>query len=166
MRIRPVMQSDAEEIGRINARVARGGILNFSNSVFNNADKLIEELTNLDHMLVLETETEPRAICAAVLLQVNPQIFLRRMATLRIIVDPEWQGQGLGKALMQSALSLADEELLMERVEVEIPTDNVNALKLCKSTGFKVEGTARDWLRAEDGRYLDVYLMAHCRNGR
>ncbi|MEG1602669.1 MAG: GNAT family N-acetyltransferase, partial [Cloacibacillus sp.] len=91
-------------------------------------------------------------------------IFLRRMATLRIIVDPKWQGQGLGKLLMETALHLADDELMMERVEVEIPTDNVNALKLCKSTGFKVEGVAKDFMMTPDGRYVDAYLMAHCRN--
>ena len=76
------------------------------------------------------------------------------------------QGQGLGKALMASALDFADDELMMERVEVEIPTDNVNALKLCKSAGFKVEGIAKDWMRSHEGHFVDAYLMAHCRNAK
>ncbi|MEG1823815.1 MAG: GNAT family N-acetyltransferase [Cloacibacillus sp.] len=164
MRIRPVTQSDAESICKINDSVKGDKNLHITNSLFMDAESLIENLTALDHMMVLETETEPREICAAVLLIVNRQIFLRRMATLRIIVDPKWQGQGLGKLLMETALHLADDELMMERVEVEIPTDNVNALKLCKSTGFKVEGVAKDFMMTPDGRYVDAYLMAHCRN--
>ena len=103
---------------------------------------------------------------AAALLRVNPQIYRRRMATLRIIVDKKWQGQGLGKALAAAATDLADNELMIERVEVEIPTDNVGALKLCKSAGFRVEGVARDWLRTLDGKYVDAYLMAHCREAK
>ena len=117
-------------------------------------------------MLVLETETPPLELCAAALLRVNPQIYRRRMATLRIIVDKKWQGQGLGKALAAAATDLADNELMIERVEVEIPTDNVGALKLCKSAGFRVEGVARDWLRTLDGKYVDAYLMAHCREAK
>ena len=55
---------------------------------------------------------------------------------------------------------------MMERVEVEIPTDNVGALKLCKAAGFKVEGIAKDWMRNPDGHFVDAYLMAHCRNAK
>ncbi len=163
MRIRPVMDGDAESIHRINSTVVEGHIMRIANYRFADAERFIKELTLFDHMLVLETETEPHEICAAVLVQVDPQIFLRRLATLHIIVDPKWQGQGLGKLLMKTALDMADNELMMERVEVEIPTDNVNALKLCKSTGFKVEGIAKDWMKARDGRFVDAYLMAHCK---
>ena len=166
MRIRPVTPADAGKIDSINARVTEGGFFNFSTGELESAERLIAGLTQFDHMLVLETETEPREICAVVLLKVNHQIFLRRMAVLRIIVDPKWQGQGLGKALMATALELADDELMMERVEVEIPTDNVNALKLCKAAGFKVEGIAKDWMRSHEGHFVDAYLMAHCRNAK
>ena len=166
MRIRPVTTKDAESIDNINAKLTKERFSSFFDGNQKNAEQLIAELTQFDHMLVLETETEPQELCAAVLLKVNHQIFLRRMATLRIIVDQKWQGQGLGKALMETALELADNELMMERVEVEIPTDNVGALKLCKAAGFKVEGIAKDWMRNPDGHFVDAYLMAHCRNAK
>ena len=166
MRIRPALQSDAEQLSHINATISQGGVINFASPEFSDSEKLLRELTFLDHLLVLESETEAGRVCGAVLLRVKPQIYLRRTAELRIIVAPEWQGQGLGKLLMKTALELADNELLLERVEVEIPTDNVNALKLCKSTGFKVEGIAKDWLSPAEGRYIDAYLLAHCKNVR
>ncbi|WP_455598660.1 GNAT family N-acetyltransferase [Cloacibacillus sp.] len=166
MRIRPITPGDAEGIDKINAKVREGRFTSFSAGQHESAEQLIAGLTQFDHMLVLETETDPQEICAAVLIQVNHQIFLRRMATLRVIVDQKWQGQGLGKALMETALELADNELMMERVEVEIPTDNVGALKLCKAVGFKVEGIAKDWMRNPEGHFVDAYLMAHCRNAK
>ncbi len=164
MRIRPVKPGDAAAINRINGSAHTQNIFsNIANHLFDDAEKIIAGLTQFDHMLVLETETPPGELCAAVWLRVNPQIYRRRMATLRIIVDRKWQGKGFGKMLAAAALDLADNELMIERVEVEIPTGNVEALKLCKSVGFRVEGTARDWIRTLDGKYLDVYLMAHCR---
>ena len=167
MRIRPVKPEDAAAINRINENVQTQNIFsNIASHHFDDAEKLIANLTQFDHMLVLETETPPLELCAAALLRVNPQIYRRRMATLRIIVDKKWQGQGLGKALAAAAPDLADNELMIERVEVEIPTDNVGALKLCKSAGFRVEGVARDWLRTLDGKYVDAYLMAHCREAK
>ena len=120
----------------------------------------------MSEMVILGFSGGVDSACAAALLRVNPQIYRRRMATLRIIVDKKWQGQGLGKALAAAATDLADNELMIERVEVEIPTDNVGALKLCKSAGFRVEGVARDWLRTLDGKYVDAYLMAHCREAK
>ncbi|HIT04606.1 MAG TPA: GNAT family N-acetyltransferase, partial [Candidatus Caccocola faecipullorum] len=119
MRIRPVKPEDAAAINRINENVQTQNIFsNIASHHFDDAEKLIANLTQFDHMLVLETETPPLELCAAALLRVNPQIYRRRMATLRIIVDKKWQGQGLGKALAAAATDLADNELMIERVEV------------------------------------------------
>lgn len=163
MIIRPAEESDALHISAISRDITAGRSMNISRIDFTDAKSLICGLTVFDHMLVLETETPPAEICAVLLLSVNPQIYFRRSATLDMLVSVKWQGQGIGKALMLSALELADKELLLERIEVEIAVGNVNALKLCKAAGFKVEGTAKDWARADDGSYMDAYLMARCR---
>ena len=107
-------------------------------------------------MLVLETETPPLELCAAALLRVNPQIYRRRMATLRIIVDKKWQGQGLGKALAAAATDLADNELMIERVEVEIPTTTS-----ARSSSANPRASASRASRATgcarlDGKYVDA----------
>ncbi len=162
MIIRPVNKDDAKQLCKINADVSSINSVNLSRVAFTDSDKLIETLSDLDHMLVIETETPPIEICAVLLLRVDPQIYLRRIATVELMVASKWQGQGIGKALLLAALNLADKELMMERVEVEIAVDNVNALKLCKSFGFKVEGTAKDWAIIDGGRYIDAYLLARC----
>ena len=164
MRIRPVEPADAAPISAIAAhREIRKSML-ISHIDFSEAAKIIAGLTMLDHMFVLETETPPLEICAVLLLRVDQQIYLRSLARVEIMVASKWQGQGVGKALLQSALELADKELVIERVEAEITTDNLGALKLFKSYGFKVEGTAKDWASAENGSFTDAYLLARCRH--
>lgn len=165
MLIRPVEMCDAEQISGMAKEISIAEErTNMSYVDFIDSAKLISELTDFDHLMVIETETPPTEICAAVLLSVDRQIFLRRTATLKIIVSPKWQGQGIGRALIGSALELAEKELMLERIEVEIPTENVSGLKLCKSAGFKVEGIAKDWAKTGIGTYIDAYLMARCRN--
>lgn len=163
MIIRPVIIDDAPQIREISSDISVRRSMNISQAGFADAENLINCLTGLDHVLVLETEMAPVEICGVVLLRVDPQIYLRRQATLEIMMGSKWQGQGLGKALMMAALELADKELMLERVEVEIAIDNLSALKLCKSMGFKVEGTAKDWAVSDDGNYIDAYLLARCR---
>jgi putative acetyltransferase len=163
MIIRPVKPEDAKHISEISSDSSVKKTMNLSQAGFSDAEKLIKELTALDHLLVLETEMPPVKICGVVLLKIDPQIYLRRQATLEIMLETKSQGQGLGKALLVAALELADKELMLERVEVEIALDNVNALKLFKSMGFKVEGTAKDWAVTDDGEYIDAYLLARCR---
>ena len=163
MIIRPVSGKDAKEISRINQDISASNSINLSRVDFADTEKLIADLTCLDHMFVIETETPPIEICAVLLLRVDQQIYLRRLATVEIMVASKWQGQGIGKALLMAAIELADKELMMERLEVEISADNVNALKLCKSLGFKVEGKAKDWAVTDGGRYIDAYLLARCR---
>ncbi len=163
MIIRPVKLEDAHQISEISSDSSVRKSMNISQAGFSDAEKLIKNLTPHDHVLVLETEVKPVEFCGVVLLKVDHQIFLRRQATLEIMMGAKWQRQGLGKALMMAALELADKELMIERVEVEISTDNLNALKLCKSMGFKVEGTVKDWAMSDDGEFIDAYLLARCR---
>lgn len=165
MLIRAVKTDDANQISNIARDILNSNReLNMLKIDFSDATKLIESLTPLDHMFVMESATAPQEIRAIVLLSVNSQIYLRRSATLELIVDTKWQRQGIGKALMTSALEMAYNELMMERIEVEVAVDNDEALKLCKSAGFKVEGVAKDWAIASDGKYVDAYLMARCKS--
>lgn len=164
MLIRPVKTEDTEQLYKISVEssVSRG----INNLAFVDAlgmKKLIDGLTDLDHFFVLETETQPVELCAGLLLSVSPLSSKRRNASMELMVGKKWQSQGLGKALMHAALGLADDELMLERIEVEIGVENTGALKLYKSFGFKVEGVARDWSMLPQGGYIDAYLLARLR---
>ena len=163
MMIRPVTISDARHISEISSRRFGQEEHEHFSGRHTDAKNLIKTLPSSTTCSLLETGTDPVEIRGVVLPGSIPDAHLRRQATLEIMMGSKWQGQGLGKALMMAALELADKELMLERIEVEIAIDNLNALKLCKSMGFKVEGTAKDWAVSDDGNYIDAYLLARCR---
>ncbi len=74
-------------------------------------------------------------------------------------VRDDWQGQGVGSALMQAALDLADNWLNLTRVELTVYTDNAAAIALYTKFGFEIEGTHRAFA-LRDGVFVDAHAMA------
>ncbi len=63
---------------------------------------------------------------------------------------------------MQAAVDLADKWLNLERLELDVYTDNEPALRLYQKFGFVIEGTLVRFA-FRDGRYADAYMMARLR---
>lgn len=86
----------------------------------------------------------------------------RHAAGLGMAVRDDWQGRGVGTALMQAMVDLADRWLNLSRLELEVFTDNAPAIHLYQKFGFVIEGThVRYAFRA--GEFVDVYSMARLR---
>jgi putative acetyltransferase len=77
-------------------------------------------------------------------------------------VRDDWQGKGVGTALIEAALDLADNWLNLTRIELGVYTDNAAAFALYKKFGFEIEGTHRRFA-FRGGRYVDAYSMARLR---
>ena len=86
----------------------------------------------------------------------------RHVGAIDIVVHPEWQGKGVGKALMREGLELADNWLNLTRLELEVYTDNEAGVRLYERLGFEREGTLRQHA-FRDGQYVDSYVMARFR---
>lgn len=86
----------------------------------------------------------------------------RHAGAIGISVHAEWQGKGVGTALMRAGLDLADNWLNLVRLELEVYTDNESAIRLYERFGFEREGTLRQH-SFRDGRYVDSYVMARLR---
>jgi putative acetyltransferase len=87
----------------------------------------------------------------------------RHSADIGMAVRDDWQGKGVGSALMRAAVDLADRWLSLERLQLEVYTDNQPAVRLYQKFGFAIEGTlARFAFR--DGAYVDAYIMARLRH--
>jgi L-phenylalanine/L-methionine N-acetyltransferase len=86
----------------------------------------------------------------------------RHVGQLGMVVRDDWQGKGVGTALMQAAVDLADKWLNLERLELDVYTDNEAAVRLYKKFGFVIEGTLVRFA-FRDGRYVDAYMMARFR---
>ena len=83
----------------------------------------------------------------------------RHVGQIGIAVRDDWQGKGVGTALLATAVDLADNWLNLTRLELEVQTDNVAAIRLYEKFGFRIEGTHIDYL-FRDGRYVDAHSMA------
>ena len=77
-------------------------------------------------------------------------------------VHDDFQGRGIGTALVEAAVDLADNWLNLKRLGLSVFTDNAPAIHLYKNFGFEVEGTLRAHVLRE-GEYVDTYAMARIR---
>ena len=76
-----------------------------------------------------------------------------------MMVRDDWQGKGVGKALMQAVIDLADKWLNLTRIELTVFTDNEPAIALYRKFGFETEGALRKYA-FRDGEFVDAYAMA------
>ncbi len=113
-----------------------------------------------DYVLVCEAGGEVVGNCGLHATSSSPR--RRHAGTIGMSVRDDWQGKGVGTALMAAAVDLADNWLDYRRLELTVYTDNAPALALYRKFGFEVEGTLRQYaLRA--GVLVDAYTMARLR---
>ncbi|MFN8510503.1 MAG: GNAT family N-acetyltransferase [Deinococcaceae bacterium] len=84
------------------------------------------------------------------------------VGAIGMMVRDDWQGKGVGTALMQSIIELADNWLNLTRLELEVYTDNEFAIRLYQKFGFGIEGTSKQQTFRE-GTYVDSHQMARLR---
>jgi L-phenylalanine/L-methionine N-acetyltransferase len=88
---------------------------------------------------------------------------MRHVGSIGMAVRDDWQGKGVGTALMETALELADNWLNLTRIELRVYVDNAAAMALYEKFGFEVEGTHYR-LAFRDGEYVDAYSMARLKS--
>jgi putative acetyltransferase len=99
------------------------------------------------------------------MLGVHPHPHIPRRAhaaSLGMAVRDDWQGKGIGAALMTAAVDLADRWLNLTRLELNVFIDNEPAVRLYQKFGFEIEGTLRQFA-FRDGQFVDAYAMARLR---
>lgn len=86
----------------------------------------------------------------------------KHIGDLSMAVHDKYQGQGIGKMLMLTAIDLADNWLNLVRLALEVYVDNERALRLYKNFDFEIEGRIRA-SSYRNGKYIDSYLMGRLR---
>ncbi|HSA06785.1 MAG TPA: GNAT family N-acetyltransferase [Candidatus Gastranaerophilales bacterium] len=113
-----------------------------------------------DHMFVAEAFMENRVVILGIAgLHVNKNPRMKHSATIGILVHTAYQGKGIGKKLMDKVIDLADNWLLLKRIELEVISDNIPAINLYKKYGFTQEGIKK-YCVIKNGKYMDAVLMA------
>lgn len=109
-----------------------------------------------DFVLVAECMNE---VVGSIGLHTVSRARLRHKGELVLMVRDDWQGKGVGTALMEAVLDLADQWLNLVRIELTVYVDNTAAIRLYQKFGFELEGTLRSY-SFRNGVYVDVHTMA------
>lgn len=89
----------------------------------------------------------------------------RHVAWIGMAVRDDWQGRGIGTALLEAGVRLADDWLQLSRLELQVFADNAAAIRLYRRHGFEIEGTLRQ-AAFREGVLADVLAMGRLRPDR
>ena len=157
--IRPIRPEDAEALWIIGRQE---GVIETTMALpslrLEQRIKSIQALSENDHYMVAERAGEAVGV-AGLTVETGRK---RHSGSLFIYVARQQQGQGIGTRLMQSLLDLADNWLLLRRVELTVLTENEGARRLYERLGFVVEGWRKMSIIAQ-GELKDEWLMARYR---
>jgi L-phenylalanine/L-methionine N-acetyltransferase len=157
--IRPVRPEDAEAIHQL--RLLPSII---DNTMAIPSERLLDNRRRVegygpdDHMFVAVLDGQVVGMAG---LQVGPRK-LRHSGSVGMMVHDQFQGQGIGRELLETLLHVADNFLGLVRVELEVYPDNTRAIKLYESCGFEHEGRKRKavW---RHGEHQDIVMMGRIR---
>ena len=157
--IRPVSEDDAPGIWRITRQ--QGVIETILALPSDRLQQRIDTLAGLttdDHWFVAEQNGEIIGLAG---LHVG-QGRLRHSGHVFLFVARETQRQGIGTRLLEALLDVADNWLMLRRVELTVFASNIRAKALYERLGFVVEGLRKMSVISE-GQLHDEYLMARYR---
>ncbi len=121
--------------------------------------RLVEGAAPGKQDLHLVAEAEGNVVGSAGLHPAGPMARRRHVMHLGISVAREWQGRGVGSALMAGLCDYADNWVGILRIELTVFVDNPHAIALYERFGFEHEGTHRGYA-LRDGIYADAHFMA------
>lgn len=162
--IRPVHPCDAQGINAL--RRMPGVIENTMGMPSERVQRTEAALANPDansHQFVaVITENGAEKVIGMVALMVESRPRQRHCGGIGLMVHTDFQGQGIGKALLETVLDVADNWLMLKRVELGVYHDNMRAQNLYKAHGFEIEGVKRMAV-IRGGAYIDEIMMARLR---
>jgi ribosomal protein S18 acetylase RimI-like enzyme len=78
-----------------------------------------------------------------------------------MMVSNELHGQGIGRSLLERALTLLRGEPVLELAVLNVTSSNTRAVRLYESCGFQRYGRLEGAIKLPDGQMLDKDLMCH-----
>jgi ribosomal protein S18 acetylase RimI-like enzyme len=79
---------------------------------------------------------------------------------VRLVVDPDHRGRGIGRSLARHAV-LEALQLGLTKLVVEVVADQEPAIAMFRSLGFDPEALLKDHVRDQAGELRDLMILAH-----
>ena len=161
MDVRPMSPELVEEVEAFFQRVPESDYNSFQEDVL--AEGAVQRwLTDTRGRRVVAVGDEGRVVgYAAVLPQVG---WSSHVGSLRVVVDPDCRGKGVGRALARHGL-LTSLEMGLTKTVVEVVADAVPAIGMFQAIGFEPEALLRDHVRDRAGGLRDLVVLAHLVEG-
>lgn len=90
----------------------------------------------------------------------NEVLWTRHMGEIRVLIDPDQRGLGLGKRLANEVFAIA-KEMGLKKIMAQMTTDQQGARRMFEHLGFKPEALLADFVMARDGRTCDLLIMSY-----
>lgn len=123
------------------------------------AEKLLFEhknASNYDAMILCIVDGKVAGNCE---ISFHKAIKTRHRADIGIAILKEFWNQGIGTAMFQEMIRLAQEREEVTQMELEFVEGNVRARQLYEKMGFRIAGVHPNAIRLKDGTLLNEYLM-------
>jgi putative acetyltransferase len=155
--IRKAEASDAEAIWKCyTAPLVVRNTLQLPYRGLESVRELLTKSGDGDHILVSVVDGE---VIGTIGLHTFSRPRINHRGEIGMMVHDDWQGKGVGSAMMRAIIELADKWLNLARIELTVYTDNEPAIALYRKFGFEIEGTLRKYA-FRDGEFVDAYSMA------
>lgn len=135
---------DAKNILNLYKKVSKtiGGIARTESEISEEyvLNNLKKSITN-GVCLVIEESNTSQLIAEIHCYKLEPKVFNHLLSELTVVVNPEYQNQGLGKLLFTSLLELVETKRTdILRIELIARESNTKAIQFYEKLGFKIEG--------------------------
>jgi RimJ/RimL family protein N-acetyltransferase len=120
--------------------------------------KWINDLNNNPNALLLISEID-NGIAGLLFFIPNSKKKNSHTGEFGLSVHPKYQGQGIGKYLMENLIKWARQIEQIEKVFLQVFSTNLSAIKLYKKFGFIEEGRHIKAIKQSDGEYVDIIQM-------
>jgi GNAT superfamily N-acetyltransferase len=155
MGIRQLTPADRDAVERFVRRIPEGDRTFFKEDVRD--PEVVAAWARPDAGRLLAVEGDDVIGYAAV---VPLQGWSSHVGEVRVIVDPDHRGHGVGRALVRHAV-LQALRLGLTRMVVEVVADQEATVAMFRSHGFHPEALLRDHVRDQSGELRDLMILAH-----
>jgi ribosomal protein S18 acetylase RimI-like enzyme len=155
MEIKPLEPADREALERFLARVPEGDRTFFKEDV--EAPEVVDAWTRPGPARALAVEDGDVVGYVAV---VPLHGWSSHVGEVRLVVDPEHRGRGIGRSLARHAVHEAV-QLGLAKLVVEVISDQTALIGMFRALGFEPEALLADHVRDRSGEVRDLMVLAN-----